>query len=444
MQACVLLTLALSFFPGLSLNGSARAEEAPTTAEKDASQIQALLKELGSSDFQRREKAEEALRKLGRKIIPELTKAAQAASAAKDLEISNRIHKLLSAFHLKVGVILPLTGALSSWGINARRGIELAQQDLKAHGKATIEFIISDNQSSPEKTLRVAQELAMIQKVHILFGCVASSNARLASEIAHRQHLPFITPSASDPAVTKGKEHAFRTTTIDSYQGTAAAIFAIEHLKKKNAALVTLGTNNFSALVSAAFKKEFERLGGKVAGELKYHVYEKEYSTLIAKVKTLKPDLIFHTGYSSEAGAMLWQAKEAWAGIPKLGTDAWDDPAFRHRYRKPKLCFFTTAFAPDEPRPEVKAFNESHQKRYKSAPSAMAALFYDGVGVLNQIWETAGDSDNAKLIKALAKLEKFEGVTGSITLNGNRDRASGIAVVSVTEDGNKFEARIAK
>ena len=67
-------------------------------------------------------------------------------------------------------------------------------------------------------------------------------------------------------------------------------------------------------------------------------------------------------------------------------------------------------------------------------PDALAALWYDGARLLFQAVQRAGSTDPAKIRDALACTRDFDGVTGTISIDENRN-ASKSGVILEIENG---------
>jgi branched-chain amino acid transport system substrate-binding protein len=92
----------------------------------------------------------------------------------------------------------------------------------------------------------------------------------------------------------------------------------------------------------------------------------------------------------------------------------------------------------DNPAPEIRAFVEKFKTRHGGgAPDALAALGYDAARVLIDAIKRAGSDDPRAIRDALAQTKDFPGITGTITLDANRDAVKSAVVLEV-KDG-KFE-----
>ena len=89
----------------------------------------------------------------------------------------------------EIGVVIPLSGEVASYGQRAQRGMQLAQKDWKAHGKPEIGLIFEDDQSETSKAVTATQKLIDINKVPVVVGSAASSGDDDRGEPATRGYF---------------------------------------------------------------------------------------------------------------------------------------------------------------------------------------------------------------------------------------------------------------
>lgn len=121
---------------------------------------------------------------------------------------------------IKIGVILPLSGALAPTGASLKVGAELAAdivnekypevgisiakwEGIPNLNNATIELIFADSRGEPAWGAEQAKRLIEDEKVTGLLGCYQSSVTKTASVEAERAGIPFINPDSTSPELTK-------------------------------------------------------------------------------------------------------------------------------------------------------------------------------------------------------------------------------------------------
>ena len=93
--------------------------------------------------------------------------------------------------------------------------------------------------------------------------------------------------------------------------------------------------------------------------------------------------------------------------------------------------YFSNHYAPESEDPKVQAFVAKYKEKYGSVPDAMAALGYDSAGILADALTRAGTTENVKLRDAIAATKDYPGVTGSITMDADRNAQKGAVVLKI-------------
>ncbi len=147
--------------------------------------------------------------------------------------------------------------------------------------------------------------------------------------------------------------------------------------------------------------------------------------------------MIFVPGYYTELGLIAKQARELGIAVPLLGGDGWDsEKTLEIGGDAVEGYFFSTHYAADSDNPRVQEFVKRFTEKYGATPDAMAALGYDSAGILADSLKRAGSTEPAKLRDAIAATSGFDGVTGKISIDANRNARKDAVVLKI--DGGKF------
>ena len=140
---------------------------------------------------------------------------------------------------VKIGVFMSMTGTTANFGISSTNGIKMAAEEANAAGGINgkqIELDIQDDRSDASEAATIVTKFVTQDGVHAILGEVASSRSIAAAPIAQNAKIPMLTPSSTNPEVTKKGDYIFRSCFIDPVQGAAIAQFAARTLNAKRAA----------------------------------------------------------------------------------------------------------------------------------------------------------------------------------------------------------------
>src|SRR5205823_6844600 len=128
-----------------------------------------------------------------------------------------------------------------------------------------------------------------------------SSNQSLAAApICQSSKVPMISPSSTNPSVTKKGDYIFRVCFTDPYQGKALAMFVRANLHATTAAILRDNKNDYSVGLAEVIRKEFTTLGGKIVAEQSYSGGYSVFRPLLMVIKGAKPQVLFMSGLFSE------------------------------------------------------------------------------------------------------------------------------------------------
>ena len=105
-----------------------------------------------------------------------------------------------------LGQVGSLTGSEATFGISARNGIALALQEANAAGGVKgkkLDVRVYDSQGKPEEAAQAVTRLISQDHVAVILGEAASSNSMAMADKAQAAGVPMITPSSTNPAVTR-------------------------------------------------------------------------------------------------------------------------------------------------------------------------------------------------------------------------------------------------
>ncbi|MBC7328440.1 ABC transporter substrate-binding protein [bacterium] len=337
--------------------------------------------------------------------------------------------------NIKIGVILPLTGQLSTFGQSVRKGVELALEEVNREGGVLgkkVELIIEDDESKTDTAQTVVTKLLTKDRVPLIIGEVISSITLAVAPLCQRYKVPLITPSATNADVTRTGDYIFRTCFIDDFQGSALARFAIESLKAKRAGILKDVKSDYSIGLASAFAKTFKEMGGEVVNEQAYAAGDTDFRTQLTSIKASNPDIIFIPGYYNEVGLIIRQARELSIKANLLGGDGWDSPrVLEIAGASAEGTYYGTHFSPLEKSPQVQEFVSVFKQKYNEEPDALAALGYDTLKLVCSAIKRAGTTEGQKVRDELAQTKNFAGVTGEITIDENRNARKPLVILKI-------------
>ncbi|RKS73660.1 ABC-type branched-subunit amino acid transport system substrate-binding protein [Actinomadura pelletieri DSM 43383] len=228
---------------------------------------------------------------------------------------------------IKIGVPAPLSGDSASAGQDILAAARVAAAEINKAGGVDgrdIEIVEADDQCSAQQGAQAAQKL-LNSGVVAVAGGYCSGAAVPAIPIYGRRNVPFVLDASTNPSLTDtGKGKVFRTCGRDDNQGLVAAKFMTGQLRARRIALLHDNTTYAKGLADAA-ANSVKRLGGQVVYQDALQPGQSDYSPVLTKVASTKPDVLYFTGYFAEAGLLMKQRRQLGLTFTLMGGDATTD-----------------------------------------------------------------------------------------------------------------------
>ena len=339
---------------------------------------------------------------------------------------------------IQIGFFGDLTGPTFNFGLSAKNGVLMAAEEINQAGGINghmIDIVIEDDKGSPEEAAQVTGKLIDRYKVIAIIGAGASGNSLAAAPRAQSAHVPLIAPSSTNPAVTQAGDYIFRACFIDAFQGEVMAKFAANTLKAKKAAIMLDFNSPYSRGLTEFFESSFTKLDGEIVVKQSYQQGDADYRGQLSLIKAANPDVIYIPGYYGDVAIIARQARQLGLAMPLLGADGWDAPELWELGGDAlNDSYISNHYSADDPSETIQKFVHGYRQRYGNlTPDAHAALAYDALRFLAEAIQKAETTEGPKLRDALAETRNFAGVTGIISMDGNRNAVKP-AVILKLED----------
>lgn len=348
---------------------------------------------------------------------------------------------------LVIGHFASLTGNTAHFGQDTDKAVRLAVEEQNAAGGLLgkqIRLVTLDDRGDSAEAANAVSRLIDVEKASAILGEVSSSLSLAGGRVAQRRKVPMVSPSSTNPKVTQVGDYIFRVCFLDPFQGKVMADFARDHLKFENVAILKDVKNDYSIGLADAFRAAFTARGGKIPVEQSYSAGDTDFSAQVTAIKAAGVQGLYVPGYYAEVGAIARTAQRLGLSVPLMGGDGWDAPElFKIGGDALEGSFFSNHFAPDVATAKAQKFVSDFKAKYGQEPTGLGALGYDAASVLFDAIKRAQKSDGVAIRDALAATRNFEGVSGSITINANRDAEKSAVIVAIEGGKSKYRATVA-
>jgi len=342
---------------------------------------------------------------------------------------------------IAIAVAGPMTGSNAAFGEQFRRGAERAVADLNAKGGVLgqkLRLVVGDDACDPRQAVSVANDLASKGAVFVA-GHYCSSSSIPASDVYAESGIVQMSPASTAVELTdRGLKNVFRVCGRNDAQGLLAAAYVADHLKGKRIAIVD-DKSTFGKGVADQFRKGLNAHGVKEVLNDAITAGEKDYASLVTKLKQAGADLVYFGGYHAEAGLIVRQMRAQNVKAVLMGADSMVTDEFWSITGAAGEGTLIT-FGPD-PRlnPKNAALVQSFRaQRYE--PEAYTLYTYASIQAWAQAAAKARSTDMVKVSAAL-RANKFDTVMGEIGFDAKGDVTAPGYVMYVWKNGKYIYAQ---
>jgi branched-chain amino acid transport system substrate-binding protein len=326
---------------------------------------------------------------------------------------------------LKVGAVLPLTGAFSASGGYFQQAYQLATDEVNAAGgldvggkKMQISLKILDDGSDATKSRSLVEQLATQEKVHALLGGYDTVLVQAQQGVPDQYRIPMVEGGGAASAIfTRGNKYLFGTlATIDDLGNITMDFlkYWVDQGKLPKPLRIALAWENtdhgkdYQAAVNKVAKDDSTHF--QVVLDQSFDLNGSDFTPLLTQVKAANADAFLSDAHLPDFITMHRQytqlgLKHKFVSYGARGPDQKGREALSSAADYLVAGLWWTPALTDQ---GSRKFTETWKSKFNVTPDWFQALAYDTARVLYAGISKAGSTDGDKIRDALAGLQ-FEG-----------------------------------
>jgi branched-chain amino acid transport system substrate-binding protein len=363
---------------------------------------------------------------------------------------------------IKVVSSLPRTGSAKAQTDTIVNGIKIAMAEAgyKA-GRFKIEYADWDDATAGAGQWTAEAETANAARavrdpdVMVYIGTYNSGAAKISMPILNRAHLLMVSPANTWPGLTKpdkgdpgepdiyrpsGEVSYLRMVPTDDLQGPAGAAWAKELGVKR---VYVLDDNEvYGKGIATLFIEACQDLGIEVLGHESIDSKAQEFKTLMATIKSEKPDMIYFGGTTQSKGGQIAKDMIA-AGLDckLMVPDACYEEAFIESAGADNVndrCYVTFGgLPPEDLTGPGKDFVDKYEEHFGGKPEGYAIYGYEAAKVALEAIALADEKDRDAIRKAGLSIKDFnKGALGTWSFDQNGDTTIKTISGNIVHDGH--------
>ncbi len=313
---------------------------------------------------------------------------------------------------IKIGVIAPLSGEFSRFGIAMQRGINLAIEDLE---KTNIQYsaIFQDDKGNNREATNAFVFLKDVKNVPIILGAAKSGTSQILAPIANESKVVLFSSISTADTLKYAGDFFFRNVPANSTQAMTLADYVIQDIHAKSVG-VLYENNEYGVNMKHVFQNYFLNQGGKIIYSLPYEEKQTDFKTIIDKISKSNVEIIFIPGTVWGIAMLIRQLRERGVNTPIItgdgGYGAEDMTKIAGKTANGYICSFMSI--EDTTNIKYRNFDKNFVAKYQMQPDIYSAYSYDAVMIVNKAIKSIKDIITGEAIKNELYKVEYEGICG--------------------------------
>jgi branched-chain amino acid transport system substrate-binding protein len=346
---------------------------------------------------------------------------------------------------IKIGFIVPLSGAFAASGKDMLAGLQLYLEEIgyQAAGRK-IELIVEDDEAVPATSLTKTRKLVEKDGVQLMTGGLMSSTGYALPPYIDAKEIPMTYPIMAPDDLTQRQRPKWivRTGWNCSQANHPFGEYAYQVLKFRKVAVVGLDFA-FGWENAGGFQKTFEEAGGKIVQKIWVPLTATDFSPYLAQIPK-DVDAVYAVLAARSALQFVKQYQEFGlkGKIPLIGGGTTTDEHVLPSMGDEALGIMTPLhYSEALDNPANKKFVKAFREKTKKAASYFSEGTYTGARwIVEAIKAVKGDVENrGRFLEALKKVELRDVPRGPFKLDDYGNPVQNIYIRKVERVGGELQ-----
>jgi ABC-type branched-subunit amino acid transport system substrate-binding protein len=369
-----------------------------------------------------------------------------------------------------IGAVLPLTGKYSTIAYKTLNGLKLGL-GIVGSDRSGLRLAVVDSEGTPDGARKSVERLVLEDSVIAVVGSLLSKTATAVAGKTEELGVPSIALSQK-AGLTEGGTYIFRNAVTSEMQVKELVRLAMDQMGMKRFAIL-YPNDAFGVEYANLFWDEVLARGGSIAGAQIYNSTETDFRGPVKRLvgtyyvadrqgeyknrvtewfkkqkkvssrqqppdDLLPPVIDFDAIFIPDSAKAVGQlapmlAYQGVTNVRLLGTNVWNSSDFVRRGQKNvERAFFVDSTLTTDPKFKDSKFYTEYKKIFGEDPGVFESQGYE-TGILLRRLINGGERTRVGLASALSSLREFQGVSGPMTMNPNRELVRPLTAFTVKD-----------
>ncbi len=318
---------------------------------------------------------------------------------------------------IKVGVSESLSGVAAYYGEENKKGVDLAEIEVaKKYPHLKFQIFHEDNMFTSKGGVDSYFKLKNTYNIDTIITHT-SPVAIAVQPLAKQDGILQMAVSASASGYSSPNDLSFRTTAgTDSEAGTMAKFIKEKGWKRVG---ILYMKNEIGTSLQQSLTKQLEP--AVIAVNEGFLVEEKDFRTLISKLRSVNADAVYVAGTTAHLSVILKQSSENGLRTEFLGFRTVEDPSLiQNSGTLADGVIYTYGFDVRGEDSETVKFTEAYEEKFGTLPNGLAAEGYEGMMLVAAAFDECG-KEYACIQEYLSGLRNYPSIFGNLSFDQNGD-----------------------
>ena len=336
-----------------------------------------------------------------------------------------------------IGVMLPMTGGMASFGEDMFAAIQIAANEINAAGGILGKEVIlvrADDGGDPTTAANAAMMLVS-QEVVAVVGGYSSGAVIPTLHIYGDAQIPMVIAAANSTMIAEENPGwAFQLNSSGDHQADKAVGW-FKELGAETIGLVHMGCA-FSANVAHLTRDLWVENGKEVVAYEVVAEGQQDFSAIVTSIRAANPDVIYWTAYYDLGAPFIIQLRQGGFQGDIVVADGSASVRLLDIAGAAAEGIYATAPPAVDFLPGAQAFIDAYVTGFNRQPGAFAGLAYDSMRLMADAIERAGSVDPEAIRQALADTDGFPALAGPVRFTDRNTLAESNFMVLRAEGGS--------
>lgn len=335
------------------------------------------------------------------------------------------------ANQIRLGLLLPLTGASSDSAEYIKRGVDLALEKIRQEdADINIGVFSEDTERNPVKALSSIKKLFEFDKVKYIIGPYASSEVLAVAPYIEMNKIITFIPGAQTEEISDASDYCFRIIHNTKQEAPIFAKYIKDNQKGKNIDFVAIDAGILESYIKY-FKPVYEAGGNKIGLVEKYPPTTSDFKDILTKIKYSESEAVFLMMPPKHIAMALKQMRDlniTNKEIFMLGVEGKDILDVGDAANGVYYPYSYDGLSQDQ---SVKSFTDIYTQKYNEYPETLAVNSFDSVMLLYKCYKDNPNSNTQRIKDCLYGIKNYHGASGVFSIDEKGDAVKRIIIKTI-------------